>query len=108
MYTNDDNLDRMVRQERNPQFRGGILAYVFVILATTIFHEHRHCSIETIWVLVRSTCYCRPREKAAADTQIGKTVQMIATMVYNLPTDEDRSKTTLIVVPAALLLQVQY
>ncbi|KAI0085988.1 SNF2 family N-terminal domain-containing protein [Irpex rosettiformis] len=41
----------------------------------------------------------------ADDMGLGKTVQMIATMVYNLPTDEDRNTTTLIVVPAALLLQ---
>lgn len=36
---------------------------------------------------------------------LGKTVQMIATMVVNLPTDED-PRTTLVVVPAALLQQV--
>ncbi|KAI0337147.1 hypothetical protein BDW22DRAFT_1410049 [Trametopsis cervina] len=41
----------------------------------------------------------------ADDMGLGKTVQMIATMVMNLPKDEDQSRTTLIVVPGALLLQ---
>ncbi|KAI0743255.1 SNF2 family N-terminal domain-containing protein [Irpex lacteus] len=44
----------------------------------------------------------------ADDMGLGKTVQMIATMVYNPPTDEEdreKERTTLIVVPAALLLQ---
>ncbi|KZT67894.1 hypothetical protein DAEQUDRAFT_672524 [Daedalea quercina L-15889] len=36
---------------------------------------------------------------------LGKTVQMIATMAVNLPEPEERYRTTLIVVPAALLLQ---
>lgn len=36
----------------------------------------------------------------------GKTVQMIATMAKNLPGIDDEYKTTLIVVPAALLQQV--
>lgn len=35
----------------------------------------------------------------------GKTVQMIATMVINQPKEEDKARTTLIIVPAALLLQ---
>jgi len=38
----------------------------------------------------------------------GKTVQMIATMAMNLPALEDQSRTTLIVVPAALLQQVSF
>ncbi|KAI0640992.1 SNF2 family N-terminal domain-containing protein [Trametes meyenii] len=41
----------------------------------------------------------------ADDMGLGKTVQMIATMVVNRPTDEDDSRTTLIVVPAALVSQ---
>ena len=36
---------------------------------------------------------------------LGKTVQMIATMAINLPEPEDTYRTTLIVVPAALMLQ---
>ncbi|KAI0640983.1 SNF2 family N-terminal domain-containing protein [Trametes meyenii] len=40
----------------------------------------------------------------ADDMGLGKTVQMIATMVINQPTDED-NRTTLIVVPAALMSQ---
>jgi SNF2 family DNA or RNA helicase len=38
----------------------------------------------------------------------GKTVQMIATMAMNLPALEDQSRTTLVVVPAALLQQVGF
>ena len=41
----------------------------------------------------------------ADDMGLGKTVQMIATMVINQPQVEDKHRATLIVVPAALLLQ---
>ncbi|KAI0363945.1 hypothetical protein BV20DRAFT_975060 [Pilatotrama ljubarskyi] len=41
----------------------------------------------------------------ADDMGLGKTVQMIATMVINQPTQEDKHRTTLIVVPAALMSQ---
>ncbi|KAI0334280.1 hypothetical protein GY45DRAFT_94057 [Cubamyces sp. BRFM 1775] len=41
----------------------------------------------------------------ADDMGLGKTVQMIATMVVNQPTNEDKYRTTLIVVPAALMQQ---
>ncbi|OSD03838.1 hypothetical protein PYCCODRAFT_205289 [Trametes coccinea BRFM310] len=41
----------------------------------------------------------------ADEMGLGKTVQMIATMVINQPTDEDKHRTTLIVVPAALMFQ---
>ncbi|KAI0070881.1 hypothetical protein K474DRAFT_1737680 [Panus rudis PR-1116 ss-1] len=41
----------------------------------------------------------------ADDMGLGKTVQMIATMAINQPTGEDKARTTLIIVPAALLLQ---
>ncbi|EMD32811.1 hypothetical protein CERSUDRAFT_143402 [Gelatoporia subvermispora B] len=41
----------------------------------------------------------------ADDMGLGKTVQMIATMAMNLPEENEKHKTTLIVVPAALLLQ---
>jgi hypothetical protein len=36
----------------------------------------------------------------------GKTVQMIATMAANMPNDDHAVKTTLVVVPSALLQQV--
>jgi SNF2 family DNA or RNA helicase len=42
----------------------------------------------------------------ADDMGLGKTVQMIATMVINAPDLEETNRTTLIVVPAALLEQV--
>lgn len=41
----------------------------------------------------------------ADEMGLGKTVQMIATMAANLPKDTDAVKTTLVVVPAALLQQ---
>ncbi|KAG1859721.1 SNF2 family N-terminal domain-containing protein [Suillus subluteus] len=41
----------------------------------------------------------------ADEMGLGKTVQMIATMAVNLPKDTDAVKTTLVVVPAALLQQ---
>ncbi|KAH9886946.1 SNF2 family N-terminal domain-containing protein [Cubamyces lactineus] len=41
----------------------------------------------------------------ADDMGLGKTVQMIATMAVNQPTNEDKYRTTLIVVPAALMQQ---
>ncbi|TFK27268.1 hypothetical protein FA15DRAFT_727203 [Coprinopsis marcescibilis] len=41
----------------------------------------------------------------ADDMGLGKTVQMIATMVVNTPEPDEESKTTLIVVPAALMEQ---
>ncbi|CCL99823.1 uncharacterized protein FIBRA_01847 [Fibroporia radiculosa] len=41
----------------------------------------------------------------ADEMGLGKTVQMIATMAMNLPDGADSCRTTLIVVPAALLLQ---
>lgn len=37
----------------------------------------------------------------------GKTVQMIATMAANMPKESDSVKTTLVVVPSALLQQVR-
>ncbi|CDO69944.1 hypothetical protein BN946_scf184836.g18 [Trametes cinnabarina] len=41
----------------------------------------------------------------ADEMGLGKTVQMIATMVINQPDEEDKNRTTLIVVPAALMFQ---
>ncbi|CAK5270957.1 unnamed protein product [Mycena citricolor] len=41
----------------------------------------------------------------ADDMGLGKTVQMIATMVMNVPAEDEQTRTTLIVVPAALLQQ---
>ena len=41
----------------------------------------------------------------ADEMGLGKTVQMIATMVINQPNEGGRHRSTLIIVPAALLLQ---
>jgi SNF2 family DNA or RNA helicase len=42
------------------------------------------------------------------DVFLGKTVQMIATMVINMPDFDNKIRTTLVVVPAALLSQVTH
>ena len=38
--------------------------------------------------------------------RLGKTVQMIATMAMNMPGPDENNRTSLVVVPAALLYQV--
>ncbi|KAJ7058180.1 SNF2 family DNA-dependent ATPase [Mycena amicta] len=63
-----------------------------------------HQAIGVSWMLKRE----RGPDKGgilADDMGLGKTVQMIATMVMNLPKDDDDCRVTLIVVPAALLQQ---
>ncbi|KAJ7619382.1 SNF2 family DNA-dependent ATPase [Roridomyces roridus] len=65
-----------------------------------------HQVIGVAWMLSRE----RSHDKGgilADDMGLGKTVQMIATMAMNLPGEDDEIRTTLIVVPAALLLQWQ-
>lgn len=95
----------MLDQEKNTPHKGGVLAYV--ISSVSVMHDvdiltrkgrHGPWSVLVSYIgLINLTIYV---------DIIGKTVQMIATMVMNLPTDQDKYKTTLIVVPAALLLQV--
>lgn len=72
----------MLDQERVSQYKGGILAYVHSGALKNITH-----------MIYRD------------DMGLGKTVQMIATMVVNLPDMDARHRSTLIVVPAALLQQ---
>ncbi|KAJ7255040.1 SNF2 family N-terminal domain-containing protein, partial [Mycena haematopus] len=63
-----------------------------------------HQAIGVAWMLKRE----QSAEKGgilADDMGLGKTVQMIATMAMNLPADDEEARTTLIVVPAALLQQ---
>jgi SNF2 family DNA or RNA helicase len=45
--------------------------------------------------------------KCRDEMGLGKTVQMIATMIMNPPKPDSDRRTTLIVVPAALLQQVR-
>ncbi|KDR65835.1 hypothetical protein GALMADRAFT_131232 [Galerina marginata CBS 339.88] len=63
-----------------------------------------HQAIGVAWMLEKE----RGRDKGgilADDMGLGKTVQMIATMAINMPGIDDDCKTTLVVVPAALLQQ---
>ncbi|KAJ7762016.1 SNF2 family DNA-dependent ATPase [Mycena maculata] len=63
-----------------------------------------HQAIGVAWMLKRE----RSPDKGgilADDMGLGKTVQMIATMAMNLPSEDEEARTTLIVVPAALLQQ---
>ncbi|KAJ6476379.1 SNF2 family DNA-dependent ATPase [Mycena sanguinolenta] len=63
-----------------------------------------HQAIGVAWMLKRE----QSSEKGgilADDMGLGKTVQMIATMAINLPAADEDARTTLIVVPAALLQQ---
>ncbi|CAL1697769.1 unnamed protein product [Somion occarium] len=64
-----------------------------------------HQIIGVSW-MIDQECKSRNRGGILADDMgLGKTVQMIATMVINQPKEEDKARTTLIIVPAALLLQ---
>ncbi|KIP06767.1 hypothetical protein PHLGIDRAFT_30351 [Phlebiopsis gigantea 11061_1 CR5-6] len=64
-----------------------------------------HQIIGVSWMLKQE---CDTRNKGgilADDMGLGKTVQMIATMAMNMPDEDEQHKTSLIVVPAALMLQ---
>ncbi|RDB23958.1 putative ATP-dependent helicase C23E6.02 [Hypsizygus marmoreus] len=63
-----------------------------------------HQAIGVAWMLAKEESSDRGGI-LADDMGLGKTVQMIATMVKNQPKETDEHKTTLIIVPAALLQQ---
>ncbi|KAJ6542826.1 SNF2 family N-terminal domain-containing protein [Mycena capillaripes] len=63
-----------------------------------------HQAIGVAWMLKREHSHDKGGI-LADDMGLGKTVQMIATMAMNLPANDEESRTTLIVVPAALLQQ---
>ncbi|KAJ7131709.1 SNF2 family DNA-dependent ATPase [Mycena crocata] len=63
-----------------------------------------HQAIGVAWMLKREASHDKGGI-LADDMGLGKTVQMIATMAMNLPSDDEEFRTTLIVVPAALLQQ---
>ncbi|KJA22647.1 hypothetical protein HYPSUDRAFT_87246 [Hypholoma sublateritium FD-334 SS-4] len=63
-----------------------------------------HQAIGVAWMLEKE----RSSDRGgilADDMGLGKTVQMIATMAVNMPAHDDECRTTLVVVPAALLQQ---
>ncbi|KAF8958574.1 SNF2 family N-terminal domain-containing protein [Flammula alnicola] len=63
-----------------------------------------HQAIGVAWMLEKEKGHDRGGI-LADDMGLGKTVQMIATMAMNMPSLDDDCRTTLIVVPAALLQQ---
>ncbi|KAG5651444.1 hypothetical protein H0H81_008625 [Sphagnurus paluster] len=63
-----------------------------------------HQAIGVAWMVAKEQSSDRGGIMAD-DMGLGKTVQMIATMVKNMPNVNDEARTTLIVVPAALLQQ---
>ena len=69
----------------------------------------KHQLIGVSWMVEQERQTIHKGGILADDMGLGKTVQMIATMVMNQPSHEDQhdgwSKSVLIVVPAALLLQ---
>ena len=65
----------------------------------------KHQLIGVSWMITQERDTPHKGGILADDMGLGKTVQMIATMVINQPTVEDKHRSTLIVVPAALLLQ---
>ncbi|KIM41993.1 hypothetical protein M413DRAFT_71424 [Hebeloma cylindrosporum] len=65
-----------------------------------------HQAIGVAWLVMLEKERGQDRGGILADDMgLGKTVQMIATMAMNLPAHDDQSRTTLVVVPAALLQQ---
>ncbi|KZT24992.1 hypothetical protein NEOLEDRAFT_1156494 [Neolentinus lepideus HHB14362 ss-1] len=64
-----------------------------------------HQAIGVAWMVDQELMSPHRGGVLADEMGLGKTVQMIATMVKNLPQPGDKYRTTLIVVPAALLLQ---
>jgi hypothetical protein len=95
----------MLMQEKETTYRGGIMAFVpspFLLVGPPDLW-----SKETKWDLVRFSALRGTRASPDADHLLGKTVQMIATMVMNMPGPDENNRTTLVVVPAALLHQVR-
>ncbi|KAJ7819201.1 SNF2 family DNA-dependent ATPase, partial [Mycena olivaceomarginata] len=71
-----------------------------------------HQAIGVAWMLQREKSddkggNSRRRHGCRRPQSLGKTVQMIATMAMNLPGGDEEARTTLIVVPAALLQQIE-
>jgi len=92
-------------QEKETNYRGGIMAFVpspFLLVGLPNLW-----SKETKWDLVRCSALRGTRASPDGDHLLGKTVQMIATMAMNMPDPDENNRTTLVVVPAALLHQVR-
>jgi hypothetical protein len=92
-------------QEKETKYRGGIMASVpspFLPVGLPNLSPK-----ETKWDLVRFSALRGTRASPHGDPRIGKTVQMIATMAMNMPGPDENNRTTLVVVPAALLYQVR-
>jgi hypothetical protein len=91
-------------QEKETKHRGGIMAFVLSCFLLVVFLNL--CSKAMKWDLVRLSVLCGTRAYPDGRLRLGKTVQMIATMAMNMPGPDENHRTTLVVVPAALLYQV--
>jgi hypothetical protein len=89
----------MLAKEKSSD-KGGILAYV---TTQTFRRIAAQTATGMTWDLV---CVILVPPIAYDSLSAGKTVQMIAMMAKNMPNIDDECKTTLIIVPAALLQQV--
>ena len=90
----------MVDQEKISPHKGGILAYVVLVVLKCFLTLN---SVSDEMGLGKRASLGREND-VLTGSPLGKTVQMIATMAANLP--QDSPQTTLIVVPSALLFQV--
>lgn len=90
-------------QEKETKYKGGIMAFVPSHSSAARFPNLR--SKATKWDSVRCLALCATRAFLDGGC-LGKTVQMIATMAMNMPGPDENNRTSLVVVPAALLYQV--
>lgn len=90
-------------QEKETKYKGGIMAFVPSHSSAARFPNL--CSKATKWDSVRCPALCAARAFPDGG-RLGKTVQMIATMAMNMPGPDENNRTSLVVVPAALLHQV--
>ena len=90
-------------QEKETKYKGGIMAFVPSHSSPALLPDLR--SKATRWDSVRRLALCETRAFPDGG-RLGKTVQMIATMAMNMPGPDENNRTSLVVVPAALLYQV--
>lgn len=95
----------MLDQESISQYKGGILACVYQSISPFCCPDVFRRDEMGLGMLLPAIAYTYMYNNSPLWAS-GKTVQMIATMAMNMPDLDDACRTTLIVVPAALLQQV--